>query len=151
MKFEAFLDERGIRYEKHFHPVAYTAQGLANVEHVSGYQVAKPVVVKCGAGFAMCAVAAPKQVDLKRVAEVLQEKDVRLANEAEMATLFPDCELGAEPPVGTLFGLKTVIDTRLKDDEFVVMQAGTHREAVKIRREDWERLCQPVVAPIAAS
>jgi Ala-tRNA(Pro) deacylase len=151
MRLEAFLDQRGIRYEKHLHPVAYTAQGLANVEHVSGYQVAKPVVVKCRAGFAMCAVAAPKQLDLKRVAAVLQEDDVRLANEAEMATLFPDCELGAEPPVGTLFGLKTVMDARLKDDEFVVMQAGTHREAVKIRREDWERLCQPVVAPITAS
>ena len=121
------------------------------MEHVSGYQVAKPVVVKCAAGFTMCAVAAPKQVDLKRVAAVLQEKDVRLADEAEMAALFPDCEVGAEPPVGALFGLKTVMDDRLKDDEFVVMQAGTHREAVKIRREDWERLCQPVVAPIAAS
>ena len=149
MRLESFLDEHGIPYEKHTHPITYTAQALANAEHVSGYLVAKPVVVRAGAGFALCAVAAPQHVDLKRVAEVLRERDVRLATEAEMATIFPDCEVGAEPPVGALFGLTTIMDTRLKDDEYIVMQSGSHREAVKVRRADWERLCQPLVAPIA--
>lgn len=149
MRLESFLDERGVRYEKHTHPVTYTSQGLANVEHVSGYMVAKPVVVKGTTGFAMCAIAAPKHVDLKRVADVLREREVRLANETEMAGLFPDCELGAEPPVGALFGLRTIMDPQLKSDEYLVMQSGTHREAVKLRREDWERLCTPTVAPIA--
>jgi len=150
MNFETFLQQRGVRYEKHTHPVTYTAQALANVEHVSGYMVAKPVVVKGEAGFAMCVVAAPKHVDLERVAAALNEPEVRLANEAEMADLFPDCELGAEPPVGSLFGMRTVMDRALKGDEYLIMQAGTHREAVKLARQDWERLCEPVVAAIAS-
>jgi Ala-tRNA(Pro) deacylase len=52
--------------------------------------------------------------------------------------------------VGALFGMKTIMDVQLKQDEYLVMQAGTHTDAVKLRRADWERLCEPVVAAIAA-
>lgn len=148
MDFESYLQEHGVGYEKHTHSVTYTAQGLANAEHVSGYMVAKPVVVRGTAGFTMCALAAPERLDLDRVAEVLREPEVRLATEAEMAALFPDCELGAEPPVGLLYGLNTIMDSRLMDDDYLVMQAGRHTEAVRMRRDDYERLCSPVVAHI---
>ena len=151
MNLQSFLDEKGIRYEKHTHTKAYTAQGLAHAEHVSGYVVAKPVIVKGSGGFAMCVLPAPKHVDLERVAEVLHEKEVRLASEPEMAELFPDCELGAEPPVGSLFGMKTIMDTRLEDDSFLIMQAGSHTESIRLRREDWQRVCEPLVASIAGS
>ncbi|MBU0639093.1 MAG: YbaK/EbsC family protein [Planctomycetes bacterium] len=151
MKLDAYLTEHGIGYEKHTHRVAYTAQGLADAEHVSGYMVAKPVIVKGGNSFAMCVVAAPKHIDLARVAEVLHEPTVRLATEAEIGELFDDCELGAEPPIGAPFGLKTVMDEQLREDEFLVMQAGKHTEAIKIRRTDWEKLCQPEVASIATA
>ena len=150
MTFESFLQDHGIGYEKHTHPRTYTAQGLAHAEHVSGYMVAKPVIVKGASGYAMCVLPAPKQLDLSRAAEALNE-EVRLASESEMATLFPDCDLGAQPPVGALFDMKTIMDARLKEDESLVMQAGTHTEAIKMRRADWERVCNPIVAPIAAS
>lgn len=149
MNFETYLRQNSVAYERHAHSVTYTAQHLANLEHVSGYMVAKPVVVKTAEGFALCALAAPEHLDLDRVAEVLQDEQVRLATEAEMAKLFPDCELGAEPPIGSLFGLPTVMDERLKNDEYLVMQAGRHTEAVRVRRDDYERLCQPKVARIA--
>jgi len=151
MKFEQLLQERGIGYEKHKHRLTYTAQRLAAEEHVSGYNVAKPVVVKGGGGFAMCVLPACAHLDLERVAGLLRSDEVRLATETEMADLFPDCELGAEPPVGSLFGMTTIMDERLRGDEHITMQAGSHTEAVKMRREDWERLCDPLVAPIAMS
>lgn len=149
MTLESFLEERGIDFEPHKHPTAFTAQSLAAEEHVSGYMVAKPVVVKTTHGFAMCVLPAPKQVDLKRVGAVLHEPEVRLATEPEMAELFPDCELGAEPPVGAMFDMDTVMDAALQEDEYLVMQAGTHTEAVKMLGEDFERLCHPIVASIA--
>ncbi|GAG49237.1 unnamed protein product [marine sediment metagenome] len=82
---------------------------------------------------------------------MLHEKEVRLASEPEMAELFPDCELGAEPPVGSLFGMKTIMDTRLEDDSFLIMQAGSHTESIRLRREDWQCVCEPLVASIAGS
>ena len=151
MNLESFLKDRGVEYERHTHPKTYTAQGLAHEEHVSGYMVAKPVIVKGASDFTMCVVTAPAHVDLKRVAEVLEEPEVRLATEAEMAELFPDCELGAEPPFGCLFNMRTVMDTQLDEDEFLVMQGGTHTQAIRMARRDWQQLCEPIVAPITGS
>jgi len=149
MKLETLLEEQQIDFEKHTHAPAYTAQRLADVEHVSGYMVAKPVVVKGNSGFAICVLPAPKQLDLERVGEIMGDPDVRLASESEMAELFPDCELGAEPPVGSLFGMRTIMDTSLRDDDELLMQAGTHTEAIRTRRADWERLCNPIIGRIA--
>ena len=110
--------------------------------------MAKPVVVKTPSGFAMCVLAAPEHLDLDRTAHVLHEETARLATEAEMADLFPECELGAEPPVGAMFGLKTIMDEQLIDDDWLMMQAGTHTESVELSRFDWERVCDPIVASI---
>ncbi|MFH1747961.1 MAG: YbaK/EbsC family protein [Planctomycetota bacterium] len=151
MTLESYLMDKGIGFEKHTHRTTYTSQTLAQAEHVSGYNVAKPVVVKGATDFAMCVLPAPKHLDLQKAAVALGESEVRLATEAEMAAVFPECELGAEPPVGALFGLKTVMDTQLQEDEYLVMQAGTHTDAIKLRRTDWESLCDPTVASVATS
>jgi Ala-tRNA(Pro) deacylase len=149
MKLTDMLKDQGVAFEMHKHPTTYTSQGLAQAEHVSGYEIAKPVIVKGESGFAMCVLPAPKHLDLNKAAAALGEKQVRMASESEMADLFPDCELGAEPPVGTLFGLKTIMDASLRNDEYLIIQAGTHTEAIKIKRSDWEKVCQPQTAPIA--
>ncbi|MCK6484845.1 MAG: YbaK/EbsC family protein [Phycisphaerae bacterium] len=148
MSLATFLEEKGIRYERHTHSTAYTAQQLAQAEHVSGYIVAKPVIIKGRKDYAMCVVPAPAHVDLVRVAQLLHEPQVRLADEQELSRLFPDCELGAEPPLGTMYGMKTIMDSQLAKDDYLIMQAGTHTEAIKMRRTDFERVCEPMVASI---
>lgn len=148
MKLEVLFEKSGINYEKHLHSTTYTAQGLAAEEHVSGYMVAKPVIVMHRNDPVMCVIPAPKHIDLNRVAKALNLSEVHLATEGEMAELFPDCELGAEPPVGKMYNMRTVMDRSLKEDEFLIMQAGTHRESVKLRREDWEKICEPIEGDI---
>ncbi len=148
MKLESYLREQGVEFQQDSHSKTYTAQALAHAEHVTGYMVAKPVIVKTSSGFTMCVVPAPKQLDLERVAEVLNASNIRLATEQEMADLFPDCEVGAEPPVGKLYGLQTLMDAQLEEDEYLFMQAGSHTQAIKVKREDWQRLCNPQVANI---
>ncbi|MGE0482152.1 MAG: aminoacyl-tRNA deacylase [Phycisphaerae bacterium] len=149
MNLELELQQRKIPYQKHEHRTTFTSQGLAQVEHVSGYHVAKPVVVKGPTGFAMCVLPAPYRVDLERVAAILGESVVRLANETELSRLFPGCELGAEPPLGHLFGMRTIMDESLRHEDFIIMQAGLHTESVRIARQDYEAICRPLVANIA--
>jgi Ala-tRNA(Pro) deacylase len=150
MKLATLLERHHVPFERTIHPAAYTAQALAAEEHVSGYRVAKPVVVRTGAGFVMCALPACAKLDLDAVARVLKHAEVRLATESEMAGMFPDCELGAEPPVGDLFGMETIIDDSLQDQDYLVFQAGSHTEAVKVRRTDYLEIAHPRVASIAA-
>lgn len=148
MKLETMLQQHRVPFERHVHSTTFTSQELADAAHVSGEMVAKPVIVKGRSGYAMCVLAACDHLDLDKVGTVLGEEGVQLATENEMKSLFPGCEIGAEPPVGSLFGMKTIMDRRLRQDKRLIMQAGSHTEAMELSREDWERLCEPTVADI---
>ena len=144
-----YLRDQGVKFEAHKHAPAYTAQEVAAEEHVSGDLIAKAVVVWSDGKYAICALPASHKLDMEKVAGVLKAKSVRLANESEMAKLFPDMEVGAEPPLGQLWNLPTLVDEHLAADEEIVFQAGTHRDAVRMRYADYASLTDPMVADLS--
>ena len=146
MNLQSYLDEMGVHYRLSRHPVAYTAQDLAAMEHVPGRKVIKPVVVQADGQFVMCALPACYRVDLNELRSQLQAEDIRLADEAKLRELFPDCELGAEPPIGRMYGMTTVMDESLVADDRVTFQAGTHQEAITMTLAEYRRLAQPEMA-----
>ena len=146
MNLPSLLDEMGVNYRLSRHDTTYTAQDLAAAEHLPGRKVIKPVVVKADGQFVMCAVPASHRVDLDTLRSQLQADDVKLAEEDELATLFQDCELGAEPPIGRIFGMPTIMDESLFADERVTFQAGTHQDAVTMTLADYRKIAQPEVA-----
>jgi len=143
MNLQSFLDEMGISYRISHHTTAYTAQDLASAEHVPGRQVIKPVVVRADGRFVMCALPASHRVDLAALRDQLQAQSVSLADEGKLSELFPDCELGAEPPIGKLYGMPTLMDESLVADARVTFQAGTHSDAVTMSLVDYRRVAQP--------
>jgi Ala-tRNA(Pro) deacylase len=149
-RLEQYLRQEGARFERHSHPVAYTAQAVAEAEHVSGKEVAKVVMVKADGEMAMLVLPAHLHVNLTKVAEALGAKEVRLAREDEFEALFPDCETGAMPPFGNLYGIPTYVDAKLAEDEEIVFQSGTHTETVWMRYEEYARLAQSRVADISS-
>lgn len=149
MKIDEYLKENGVEFERHEHPPAYTAQEVAAEEHVSGNILAKAVVVRTDDSYAMCVLPASCKLDMKRVTKAAKAKHVRLADENEMAELFADAEVGAEPPFGNLYDLPTLVDRRLAEDEEIVFQAGTHRHAIRMKYADYERLVKPSVEDLA--
>ena len=146
MNLPSLLDEMGVNYRLSRHDTTYTAQDLAAAEHLPGRKVIKPVVVKADGQFVMCAVPASHRVDLDTLRSQLQADDVKLAEEDELASLFQDCELGAEPPIGRIFGMPTIMDESLFADERVTFQAGTHQDAVTMTLADYRKIAQPEVA-----
>ena len=146
MNVQSFLDEMGVNYRVTRHPIAYTAQDLAAAEHVPGRKVIKPVVVRADGEFVMCALPASYKVDLSELRDQLQCEEVQLADENALQQIFPDCELGAEPPIGRLYGLPTLMDESLFADDRVTFQAGTHSDAVTMTLADYRRVAQPEVA-----
>ena len=149
MKIGEYLDQQGVAYEAHEHSPAYTAQEVAAGEHVSGNMLAKTVIVHDGRGFAMCVLPASFKLDLNKVARARKGKNVRLADEAEMAKAFPDAEVGAEPPFGNLYDMPTLLDAHLADQGDIVFQAGTHREAIRMKYADYASLAGPEVVDLA--
>ena len=145
MNLPSFLDEQGVSYKLSHHNTAYTAQELAQVEHVSGKAVIKPVVVRVDGEFVMCALPASYRVDLRELRDELDADHLDVAEESALSALFPDVEIGAMPPIGKLWGLPTLMDESLMDDSLVTFQAGTHQDAVTMTLAEYCRLAQPQV------
>ena len=151
MDLRNYLDRLGVRYRWMHHDTVYTAQGLAHAEHVSGKCVVKPVVVETDGRFVLCALPAALYVDMERIKEELHAGEARLADEQTLGQLFGDCDLGAEPPIGRIFGMPTLMDDSLQTQEEVIFQAGTHEEAVGMSLADFMRTARPTVAHFAKS
>ncbi len=143
-----FLNQQRVRYEIIHHPVAFTAQELAAIEHVKGRQHAKVVMVKTDSELVMTILPADHRVDLERL-ERLFGKPAQLAVEHDFESNFPDCEIGAMPPFGTLYGVRALVDKSLATTDTIVFEAGTHTDAIKMGYEDFARLSQAAVADFA--
>lgn len=144
-----FLDGNKVKYVAMTHAPAYTAQEIAAAQHVPGKEFAKVVIAKTGPRYVMAVLGAPQRVDLDKLAQRLPEKRATLATENEFKGLFPQCEPGAMPPFGNLFGLDVFVDRDLERDEEIVFQAGTHRDTVRMAYVDFVRLVRPTVAQLA--
>ena len=149
MNLPSYLDDHGVTYRLSHHSETYTSQDLAQAEHVSGKTVIKPVLVKADGQFMMCALPASHKVDLMELRQQLRCKEVSIADESQLQQIFKDCELGAEPPIGRLWGLQTLMDESLTSDDMVMFQAGTHDQAVTMTLAEYRRIAQPEMAHFA--
>ena len=148
-RLKTYLDDNHVHYTLMSHSPAYTAQAAAATLHVPGKDLVKTVVVTAGDQPALAVLPASFHVNLKKLSE-LAGKPVRLASEQEFISLFPDCELGAMPPFGQLYKLPVYADRSLEADEEIVFNAGTHRDAIRMKYADFKKLAEPKVADFAA-
>jgi Ala-tRNA(Pro) deacylase len=150
-RLKQFLARETVAYDVLPHTQVFTAQEVAAQSHVTGWHVAKVVVVRDEAGSAvMVAIPAPSLLDIAAVQKATGMARLRVAREAEFRALFPDCEIGAMPPFGNLYGVPVYVDASLTRSREFVFQAGNHLEAVRMSYADYERLARPVVGEFAA-
>jgi Ala-tRNA(Pro) deacylase len=140
------LQSRGIPFDELHHPEAFTAQRMAEREHVSGHRVAKVVVVMADGRPVELILPATRQVRMDVLHAILNVRRVRLATEEEMGAAFSDCEVGAIPALRHWKGIDVVMDRTLNVEGDIVFQAGTHEDAVRVSFRDWYELVKPQVA-----
>lgn len=152
MNVREFLTAKRVPYEALDHPVTYDAQRLAQTLHVPGQQVAKTVLLRADGGYSYIVAVLPatKTVDFSQVSSALGGSKIELATELEIQQHCPDCEMGALPPFGTQYGMKTLVEESLAQDESIVFEGNTHHEAFRMRYADFQRIEQPLVAQFAA-
>jgi Ala-tRNA(Pro) deacylase len=148
-KLREFLDNYNVPYLVISHSVAYTAQGIAALAHIPGKELAKTVIIKLDGELAMAVLPASFLVDTVML-RATGVRTVEIATEREFKDRFPDCEVGAMPPFGNLYGMKVYVDTSLAKDKEIAFNAGSHRELVRMAFQDFARLVEPKILPFAA-
>jgi Ala-tRNA(Pro) deacylase len=145
-RVQRLLDEHWIDYDVLTHEDTYTAQRTAAAAHVPGRQMAKVVVAReNGHGCVMAVLPACAHLDLAALGRAMGRHHLRLVPEDELRRLFPDCEVGAMPPFGRLYGLPTYADCCFRRDQPIAFAAGNHHETVRMPYGDWEWAARPVV------
>jgi Ala-tRNA(Pro) deacylase len=138
-----YLDKHNVKYIVVSHSPAFTAQGIAALAHIPGKELAKTVIVKLDGTLVMAVLPASVHVDLRMLKEETGAKAAELASEDEFKDRFPECETGAMPPFGNLYGIDVFADESLARDKEVAFNAGSHRELIRLAWEDFEKLAKP--------
>jgi Ala-tRNA(Pro) deacylase len=146
MNVQQYIEQRGIPFRMLNHQPTYAAQRLAQVMHVPGEEVAKAVLLRADDGFVLAVLSATRTVDLERVREIVGAASVDLASEPDCGSHFADCELGALPPFGSKYGMRTLVDRSLSEDEEIVFEGNTHHEAIRMKFRDYLELERPRLA-----
>jgi Ala-tRNA(Pro) deacylase len=144
-KLKDYLDRQGIKYVSIVHSTAYTAQEVAASAHVPGKEMAKTVIVELDGEMAMAVLPADQKVIVEDLREITGSDRVKFASEAEFEKRFPDCEPGAMPPFGNLYGMDVYAAESLSENNEIAFNAGSHTEVIKMSYLDFERLVQPKI------
>jgi len=138
-----YLDSQDIPYDVLHHAQAFTGQDVAHSLHVSGKKCVKAVVVKGDERTALVVIPASHRVSFPELTSALEVSRLDMLPEGQIAELFPDCDLGAVPPFGNLYGLEVWVDRSVADAEQIIFCAGTHEDCVRMRYSDFARLTLP--------
>ena len=149
-KLKDFLDTHNVRYVTITHSEIYTAQEIAASAHIPGKDLAKTVIVRVDGKMTMAVLPATYKVDFGLLKKATGASDIELASEQEFKDMFPECEIGAMPPFGNLYGMEVLVSKTLAEDEEIAFNAGTHRELVKLSYKDFETLVKPKVLKFSA-
>lgn len=143
-KLKEYLDENKIKYLIISHSPAYTAQEMAARAHMPGKEIAKTVLVKIDGKLAMAVLPGSFKINFENLKKVLGSDNVRLADEHEFIDKFPDCEAGAMPPFGNLYGIDVFVANSLAEDEEIAFNACSHSQLIKMSYSDYEKLVKPI-------
>ncbi len=142
-KLKDFLDSNKVKYVTIKHSPAYTAPEIAGSAHIPGKELAKTVIIKVDGKMAMAVLPASQRVNFDLLKKITGASKIDLASEQEFKDLFPECEVGAMPPFGNLYGMEVFVDESLSEDEEIAFNAGSHTELIRLAYKDFERLVKP--------
>jgi len=148
-RLEVYLREHQVPFQLQHHAQAFSAQKIAESEHIPGKMVAKTVIVLADNNMVALVLPASYRADLNKIQAALGAREIRLALETEFVAAFPDCEVGTMPPFGNLYGIPVYAEKRLTEEETMVFPIGTYTDTMSLRYVDFERLVHPRVMTFA--
>lgn len=151
MNIQEFLKSKNVSFDVLPHRETYQAQEMAHAVHVSGHHVAKTVLVRTAepSEYVVVVLPASRKIDFEAAQKVFGVEQVELATEPEIAARCPDCDVGALPPFGSQYDMKTVVDASLAEDDEIVFESQSHSESIRMKYADFVRLENPKVVSLS--
>lgn len=139
ISLQAFFESHPLNYSVVSHDYTESSQRTAAAAHRTGYKLAKSVLLKDDKGYLLAVLPACHRLHLGQLHHAL-DRNLGLATETEVSTLFGDCALGAIPPAGVLYDLDTIVDEALLEQDDIYFEAGDHEQLIHMKRADFSKL-----------
>ncbi len=143
---KSFLDQNNVPYVTIRHSIAYTARETAASAHIPRKGVAKTVILKIDGKLAMAVLPASHQLDTALLKKAIGAHSVEIAGESEFKDMFPECDIGAMPPFGNLYGLEVIAEGLLAENESIAFNACSHTELIQLSYNDFIKTVKPKIA-----
>jgi len=144
-----YLNSNNIEFQVLEHDPAFSAHEVAARTKVPESEMAKAILIRIEGRYWMAVLRADQRIHQPLLKRTFAAKNVHIAHEEDLGLLFPDCQLGAMPPFGNLYGLPVLVEDGLAGDEEIVFNACTHTKAIRMKFKDFRRLAKPVIAAFA--
>lgn len=144
-----YLNDNCIEYKVMEHVPAFSAHDTAVATHVPERELTKAILIRIDDKFWMSVLRADHRVNTQAIKRAFSAKNVHLAHEEDLESLFPDCQVGAMPPFGNLYGLPVLVDESVNEDEEIVFNACTHTKVVRMKFTDFKNLVKPLIGRFA--
>jgi len=148
-RLKDFLDKHRVKYVVITHSRAFTSQEIAMSALMPEKELAKTVMIKFDGRMVMAVLPSSYKVDIELLREATGAGKIELASENEFQDMFPECEIGAMPPFGNLYGMEVFVGESLKGNKTIAFNAGSHTELIKLAYRDFEKLVEPTVIKFA--
>ncbi|MDP2887254.1 MAG: YbaK/EbsC family protein [Ignavibacteria bacterium] len=146
-----YLNSNKVEFQVLEHDPAFSAHDVAALAHVPESEMAKAVLIRIEDHYWMAVLRADQRINQQMIRRAFGAKNVQLAHEEDLGLLFPDCQIGAMPPFGNLYGVPVLVEESLAEDEEIVFNACTHTKAIRMKFKDFRRLAKPVITEFADS
>ena len=145
-----YLDKQEVPYERRRHPRDETAEQAARDCQACPSQFAKAIAINADGSQLLAVLPADHHIDLSKLQKHLGASQIELLPEQDLVKFFPDCELGAIPALGNLYGMSVYITPVLTEQQMIVFHAGSHQEVIEMPYTSYERLVKPIVADFSS-
>ncbi len=132
-----YLDSLLIDYILVPHRTSFTAQATAESAHIKDHTLSKVIVI--GSGFRMSMVVVPANCIVLQsdLAQILNTPSLNIIPESQFADRFPECEVGAMPPFGKLYGMDVYAAKEILEKKSIIFNGGTHNLLIKMSTRDF--------------
>lgn len=149
-RVQHLLDANSIAYDVLRHEPVYTSEEAAAIRGTPLTSGAKALICKGGEEVVMFVLPADRKLASRENRRARKWRKLRFLNREEVLELT-GLQPGSIPPFGSLFGLPTLCDERLGENERINFNAGDHSISVSMSFGDYVRAESPEMGMFAAS
>jgi Ala-tRNA(Pro) deacylase len=128
---ETHLGRSGIDFNLVPHPHSSNSLQAARLAHIPPKQVAKAVMTHDGDFYRLCLIPSTNRLVLSWLNDHMHGH-YHLVMEQELASLFADCDVGAVPALGQVYGFPVIWDSAFSTMDEIFFESGDHETFIKV-------------------